>query len=106
MAIAQQKEARNRDCALLISNDWGFFIVHSTIGITVLSRHFNSFGVLYMHNHDDKYPAWPGFKPNTGRLKAPVDMNESSGTEDLFEKHECSTVEWIKNSTEQHSTAQ
>ena len=26
-----------------------------------------------MHNHDDKYPTRPGFKPGTSRLQAPVD---------------------------------
>ena len=29
-----------------------------------------------MHNHDDKYPARPGFEPSTSRLQAPVDTNE------------------------------
>ena len=28
-----------------------------------------------MHNHDDKYPARPGFEPGTFRLQAPVDTN-------------------------------
>ena len=23
------------------------------------------FGALYMHNHHDKYPAWPGFKADS-----------------------------------------
>ena len=32
-----------------------------------------------MHNHDDKYPARPGFEPGTSRLQAPVDKNEPSG---------------------------
>ena len=32
-----------------------------------------------MHNHDDKYPARPGFEPGTPRLQAPVDTNEPSG---------------------------
>ena len=32
-----------------------------------------------MHNHDDKYPAQPRFKPDTSRLQAPVDTNEPSG---------------------------
>ena len=32
-----------------------------------------------MHNHDDKYPAPPGFEPGTSRLQDPVDTNESSG---------------------------
>ena len=40
---------------------------------------FEQFGALYMHNHDDKYPYRPGFKPGTPRLQAPVDTNEPSG---------------------------
>ena len=32
-----------------------------------------------MNNHDDKYPARPGFKSGTSRLQAPVDTNETSG---------------------------
>ena len=34
-----------------------------------------------MHNHDDKYPARPGFESGTSRLQAPVDTNEPSGAE-------------------------
>ena len=37
------------------------------------------FGPLYIHNHDDKYPARPGLEPGTSRLQAPVDTNEPSG---------------------------
>ena len=33
-----------------------------------------------MHNHDDKYPARPGFEPGTSRLQAPVDRNEPYGS--------------------------
>ena len=40
---------------------------------------FEQYGALYMHNHDDKYPARPGFKPGTSMLQAPVDTNEPSG---------------------------
>ena len=28
-----------------------------------------------MHDHDEKYPARPGFEPGTSRLQAPVDMS-------------------------------
>ena len=31
-----------------------------------------------MHNHDNKYPAQPGFEPGTSRLQAPVDANGPS----------------------------
>ena len=40
---------------------------------------FEQFGALHMHNHDNKYPARPGFEPGTSRLQAPVDTNEPSG---------------------------
>ena len=40
-------------------------------------RAFEQFGALYMHNNDNKYPARPGFEPDTPRLQALVDMNES-----------------------------
>ena len=37
-----------------------------------------------MHNHDDKYPARPGYEPGTSRLQAPVDTNEPSGSASIF----------------------
>ena len=40
---------------------------------------FEQFGALYMHSHDDKHPARPGFEPCTTRVEAPVDTNEPSG---------------------------
>ena len=41
---------------------------------------FMQFGALYIHNHDDKYSARPGFEPGTSRLQTPVDTNETSGS--------------------------
>ena len=32
-----------------------------------------------MHNHDNKYPTRPEFKPGTYMLQSPVDTNELSG---------------------------
>ena len=55
----------------------GLFIVHSTIGSTTLHA-FEQFGAVYMHSHDDKYPARPGFEPGTTRLQAPFDTSEPS----------------------------
>ena len=49
--------------------------MHSTIGSTVHSMPLNSLE-HYMHNHEDKYPARPGFEPGTSRLQAPVDIKE------------------------------
>ena len=40
---------------------------------------FEQLGELYMHNHDDKYPARQGFEPGTSRLQALVDTDEPSG---------------------------
>ena len=37
------------------------------------------FGALYMHNHNNKYPAELGLEPGTSRLQTPVDTNEPSG---------------------------
>ena len=33
---------------------------------------FEQLGSLYMHSHDDKYPARPRFEPGSSRLQAPV----------------------------------
>ena len=51
------------------------------MGSTVDFGSFEQFGALYMHNHDhdDKYPARPGFESGTFRLQDPVDTNEPSG---------------------------
>ena len=40
---------------------------------------FEQFGALYMHNHEDKYPARPRFEPGTPRLQAPAYTIEPSG---------------------------
>ena len=37
---------------------------------------FEQFDTLYMHNHDEKYPARPGFEHGISRVQAPVDANE------------------------------
>ena len=50
--------------------------MHITIGSTVHSRQF---GALYMHNHNDKYPARQEHEPGVSRLQASVDTNEPSG---------------------------
>ena len=47
-------------------------MVHCTLHVS------EQFGAMYMHNHDDKYPARLGFEPDTSRLQSPVDMNEPS----------------------------
>ena len=76
MAISQQKQARSRDYALLLFRVTSMVLYsaryhrqHCTL------QTFEQFGALNMHNHDDKYPARPGFEPGTSRLQAPVDTN-------------------------------
>ena len=36
---------------------------------------FEQFGALYIHHHDNKYLAQPGFELGTSRLQAPIDTN-------------------------------
>ena len=56
---------------------------------------FEQFGVLYMHNHDDKYPPRTGFEPGTPRLQAPVDTYEPSGpANEMRRPHPASTRRW------------
>ena len=53
-----------------------------------------------MHNHDDKYPARPGFEPDTSRLQASVDTNESSGADHNVRntiKKQHSNISFIRN---------
>ena len=80
MAILRQEEARSRDYALLLFRMTSRVLYsaenhrqHCTL------QAFEQFGTLYMHSHDDKYPARPSFEPGTSRLQAPVDTNEPSG---------------------------
>ena len=80
MAISRQKEARSRDYALLLFRMTSRVLYSARYHRQHCTLHaFEQFGALYMHNHDDKYQARPGFKPGTYRLQAPVDMNEPSG---------------------------
>ena len=70
MAISRQIEARSRDNALLLSNNFRALYSalchrqHSTL------QGFEQFGALYMHNLDDKYPTRPGFATSTSELRA------------------------------------
>ena len=80
MAISRQKEARSQDYTLLLFRmtsrvlySTHYHRQHCTL------RAFEQLGALYMHNHDDKYPARPGFEPGSSKLQAPVDTNEPSG---------------------------
>ena len=73
---SEQKEARSRDYALLLfrmTSRLLYSLQHWTL------HTFEQFGALYMHNHDVKYPARPGFQPGTSRLQAIVDTIEPSG---------------------------
>ena len=80
MAISRQKEAQGRDYALLLFRMTSRVLYsaqyhkqHCTL------QAFEQFWALYMHSHDDKYPARPGFESGTSRLHAQVDTNEPSG---------------------------
>ena len=75
--ILRKKEAQNRDYALLLFPMTSRVLYSTQYHRQHCTHHaFVQFGALYMHNHDDKYPARPGFKPGTSRLQAPVDTNE------------------------------
>ena len=79
MAISRQKEARSRDYALLLFRMTSRVLYSAQYHRQHCTLHaFEQFEALYMHNHDDKYPARPGFEPGTSRLQAPVDTNEPS----------------------------
>ena len=53
---------------------------------------------MYMHSHDDKYPARPGFVPGTSRLQAPVNTNEPLGQAIL------SQIRFVKNTQNMTNT--
>ena len=81
MAISRQKEARNRNYALLlfrmtsrVLHSEQYHRQHCTL------QTLEQLGALYMHNHDDQYPT----KLGTSRLQAPVDTNEPSGPAIFF----------------------
>ena len=66
-------------CPTLISNDFIVVLYSAQYHRQHYVLHaFEQFGAQYMHNHDYKYPARPGFEPGTFRLQAPVDTNEPS----------------------------
>ena len=86
MAILRQTEARSQDYALLLFR-MNLRVIYSA---QYHSQHctlytFEQFGALYMHNHNDKYPARPGLEPGTSSLQALVDTNEPSRPPSLIE---------------------
>ena len=79
MAILQQKKAGSRDYALLLFRTTSRVIYNAQYPRQHCPLHtFEQFGALYMHNHDNKYPARPGFGPGTSKFQAPVDTNGQS----------------------------
>ena len=82
--IATEGNPKPGLCPTLISNDFKgsdsaqYHRQHCTL------QAFEQFGALYIHNHDDKYPARPGFEPGTSRLQTPVDRNEPSGPARIY----------------------
>ena len=77
MAISRQEEpGLCRDYALLLFLMTSRVLYSAQYHREHCTLHtFEQFGALYMHNHDDKYPPRPGFKPGTPRLQAPFDTN-------------------------------
>ena len=57
-----------------------------------------------MHNHHDKYPSRPGFKPGTPRLQALVDTNEPSGPAQYVQEKTTLLQEFDCNNVEIHSS--
>ena len=75
--IATEGSSKPGLCPTFTSNDFILYSAqyhwqHCTL------QAFELCGTLYVHNHDDKYPA-EGFEPGISRLQAPVDTNEPSG---------------------------
>ena len=82
------EEARSRDYALLLFRMTSSVLYSAQYHRQHCTLHaFEQFGALYMHNHDDKYPSRPGFKPGILRLQAPVDTNEPSGPATNYEQN-------------------
>ena len=64
--IATEGSPRSGLCPTLISNN---FIYSAQYHRQHCILHvFEQFEALYMHNHDDKYPARTGFEPGMSRL--------------------------------------
>ena len=79
LSISRQKEAWSRGYALLLFRMTSRVLYSAQYHRQYCPLHsFEQFRALYIHNHDDKYPARPGFEPGTSRLQAPVDMNQQS----------------------------
>ena len=77
MAISRQKEDQSRDHALLLFRTTLRVLYSAQYHRQHCTLHaLGQFGTLCMQNHDDKYPARPGFAPGTYKLQAPVDTNE------------------------------
>ena len=86
MAISRQKEARSRDYALLLFRMNSRVLYSAQYHIQHCTLHtFEQFGALYMHNHDDKYPARPRFESGTSRLQAPVDTHPRKQQDDVID---------------------
>ena len=65
-AISRQEETQSRDYAL--------HLLRMTSRVLYSAQYHRQHCTLhvfeqYMHNHDDNYPARPGFEPGTSRLQ-------------------------------------
>ena len=107
MEISQQKESRSRDYALFritlrVLYSAQYYTQHCTL------QAFEQFGTLYMHNHDDKYPADrdlnlvpPGYKPQSIGMSHRAGLSSQDMT--ISMKSPCRTwTDWAKsdNATE------
>ena len=73
-------KARIRDYALLLFRMTSRVLYSAQNHRQHCTLHaFEQFGALYMHNHDDKYPARPGFEPGTSRLHESIRMSHRAG---------------------------
>ena len=79
-ALSRQKEARS---PTIISNKLKGSLLCTVPKAGLCIHAFEQFGTLYMHNHDDKYPARPGFEPGTSRLQTPGDTDAEGSTLDV-----------------------
>ena len=87
-AVSGQKKAQNWDYALLLFRMTSRVVYSAQYNMQHCTLHaFEQFVALYIHNHDDKYPARPVFEHGTCRLQAPVDTNEPSGSASNGWKH-------------------
>ena len=66
--IATEGSPKPGLCPTLISNDFKGSLECTVQHCTLHA--LEQFGSLYIHTHDEKYPARPGFEPGTSRFES------------------------------------